>query len=198
MLPIRPVLPPPPNPRPNRRRSLRLALPAGKAAAAALILAAATGCSGPGASVDLWQGKAVDSSDLSLARGISLVSSVPVGSNGHVSDPDARSQIVVLKSVATQHPDIRALIVSSSKSATTESMVNFAADWQLPRSGVVRDNAASLAQAIDSAKDAVTTVLIEDGHVVRSWSNRVVLAQEIDAALTDAAVTPGSTPTTAP
>jgi hypothetical protein len=183
---------------PNRYRSFQPAQRAGKTAAVALLLAITTGCSSPGATVEDWQGHAIDSSNISLARGISLVSSVPVGSNGQVRDPNGRSQIVVFKSVAMQHPDIQALIISSSKSATTESMVNFAADWQLPHSGVVGDNAASLAQAVDAAKDAVTTVLVEDGHVIRSWSNRVVLAQEIDAALTDASVTPGSTPTTAP
>lgn len=170
----------------------------GKTSLIALLLAITTGCSSPSVTVRDWQGRTVDSSKVSVGLGTALVSSVPIGSDGHVSDPNGRSQIVVLKSVATQHPNIRALIVSSSKAATTESMVNLAADWQLPRSAVVGDNAASLAQAVDAAKDAVTTVLIQDGHVIRSWSNRVALVPEIDAALAGTSATPGSTPTTAP
>lgn len=173
----------------------------GKTAVAAVMLALttfSTACSGPGATIENWKGRTIDSSSVSVGQGIALVSAVPIGSNGQVSDPAGRSQIVVLKSITTQHPDIRGLIVSSSEAASFASLQNFAADWQLPPSGVVGDNAASLAQAVESAENSVTTVLIENGKVIGSWSNRVVLVQEIDSALSETSVSTSSTPTTAP
>ncbi|UZX02108.1 hypothetical protein F8G81_05350 [Arthrobacter sp. CDRTa11] len=173
----------------------------GRTTATALLLALTilgTGCAGPDATVENWQGRTIDLSDVSVDQGLALVSAVPIDTTGQVTDPAGRSQIVVLKSITTQHPDVRGLIVSSSKAASSGSLQNFAADWQLPPSGVVGHNAESLAQAVEATEDAVTTVLIDDGKVIGSWSKRVVLTQEIDAALTEAAVPTGSTPTTAP
>ena len=166
----------------------------------ALVLALtvlSTGCAERAATAKDWQGETLESSTVSVGKGVALVSAVPIGSNGQVSDPIGRSQIVVFKSILTQHPEIRGLMVNSSKASSGGSMENFAADWQLPRSGVVADNAASLAQAIDAANDAVTTVLIKNGQVIHTWSKRVALSQEIDAALTEASVTTSSAPTTA-
>lgn len=179
------------------QRSQRL----GKTAVSAMMLALTTfttACSGPGTTIENWKGRTIDSSTVSVGQGVALVSAVPIGSNGQVSDPAGRSQIVVLKSVTAQHPDVRGLIVSSSEAASFGSLQNFAADWQLPPSGVVGDNAASLAQAVESAEDSVTTVLIENGKVIGSWNNRVVLVQEIDSALAETSVSSSSTPTTAP
>ena len=165
------------------------------------LTALSTGCAGPAATAQDWEGETIDSSTVSVGNGVALVSAVPIGSNGQVSDLSGRSQIVVFKSILTQHPDIRGLMVSSSKATSSGSMENFAADWQLPRSGVVADNAASLAQAVSAADDAVTTVLIKNGQVIHTWSNRVALSQEIDAALdaalAEASVPPSSAPTTA-
>jgi hypothetical protein len=174
---------------------------AGRSTAAALLLALTiigTGCTAPDATLENWQGRTVDLSDVSVDQGLALVSAVPIDTNGQVTDPAGRSQIVVLKSITTQHPDVRGLIVSSSKAASSGSLQNFAADWQVGPSGVVGYNAESLAQAIEAIEDTVTTVLIDDGKVIGSWSSRVVLAQEIDAALSEAALPTGSTPTTAP
>jgi hypothetical protein len=162
------------------------------------LTALGAGCAGPVATARDWEGETIDSSTVSLGNGVALVSAVPIGSNGQVSDPSGRSQIVVFKSILTQHPDIRGLMVSSSKATSSGSMENFAADWQLPRSGVVADNAASLAQAVSAADDAVTTVLIKNGQVIQAWSNRVALSQEIDAALEAALAEPSVPPSSAP
>lgn len=108
-------------------------------------------------------------------------------------EPGSRSQIVVLRSMATQYGDRGLDVVLVAPRTGGDDLVNLRHDWNLDSVGVVLLNPPAPAELATryAATALPTTVLIgPDGAVAHRWAAAAVPAQDIALPLQSLLATP--------
>ncbi|MDT8913640.1 hypothetical protein [Amycolatopsis sp. PS_44_ISF1] len=178
----------------TRRRKCPLAAPlltavliVGPSACAAGPVAGSSAATAPltGSAVPAVTGTTADGHRVDAARRAVLLAFVDF--TGGLGSP-SRSQLVVLKSAATQHAgDALVLAVDGTGRASDDELVNAANDWDLGRAGVAVLGKASGAAAAAVYRPATVpeTVLVTSGGIIAERWGGLTPAQRIVPALHD-------------
>lgn len=103
-------------------------------------------------------------------------------------EASSRSQIVVLRSMATQYTatGLTVVVADATGKATTDSLTNYSHDWNLGTAGVkvaAPAAAASLTAAYQVTAAPDTVLLSAEGVIVQRWQGQIATAQDLALAI---------------